>query len=137
MAWAPIGGRARKRDFFVRGTKYSILPAISLDGVLHLDVIEQSYTAETFNAFIEILLTRMNPFPEKNSVIVMDNAVIHKDQELRPMIEACYIRSNRDYARMELMPHADVDPYALFWNAVYESMTPENIHGWYRDSGYL
>ncbi|KAF9256105.1 hypothetical protein L218DRAFT_882561 [Marasmius fiardii PR-910] len=133
MAWAPIGGRAHKRNFFVRGTKYSILPAISLDGILHLNVIEQSYTAEAFNAFIEILLTRMNLFPEKNSVIVMDNAVIHKDQELQPMIKAC----NCDYARMGLMPHADVDPYALFWNAVHESMTPENIHGWYRDLRYL
>ncbi|KDQ25091.1 hypothetical protein PLEOSDRAFT_170030 [Pleurotus ostreatus PC15] len=37
--WAPVGDRARRHDFFVRGTRYSILPAISLEGVLHLDNI--------------------------------------------------------------------------------------------------
>ena len=55
--WAPIGKRAQKHDYFVRGQRYfchlhflliivhwlaklrySILPAISLDGVLHLEL---------------------------------------------------------------------------------------------------
>lgn len=57
--WAPRGNRARRRDFFIRGQKYvsyaqslrhdfrllttyyrySILPALSLDGILHLEVL--------------------------------------------------------------------------------------------------
>ncbi|KAF8988310.1 hypothetical protein BDQ17DRAFT_1169664, partial [Cyathus striatus] len=34
-AWAPVGWHAWRRDFFV----YSVLPVLSLDGILHLDVI--------------------------------------------------------------------------------------------------
>ncbi|KAJ6512411.1 hypothetical protein C8R45DRAFT_774698, partial [Mycena sanguinolenta] len=70
--WAPIGDRARCHDFFIQGIKcvappytlsslpvisrFSVLPAISLDGVLHLDVITRSWTAEEFEQYIETLL---------------------------------------------------------------------------------
>lgn len=70
--------------------RYSVLPALSLDGVLHLNVQSRSYTAELFNDFIDGLLDNMNPFPGRNSVIIMDNASIHKSEVLRPMIEARY-----------------------------------------------
>lgn len=68
-------------------TRYSILPALSLDGILHLDVQEGSYNAALFSDFIDALLDNMNPFPGPNSVIVMDNASIHKSDALRTMIE--------------------------------------------------
>jgi len=162
-AWSPTGTRARRHDYFVRGKRYSMLPALSLNGILHLDVREQSYTGASFNAFIDGLLDVMNPFPQKNSVIVMDNASIHKSEELRPMIEnrgmrleylppyspdldpieegfsaiKAWIRDNRDYTRMELDGRADCDPYTMFWRAVYETVTPEKAEGWFRDSGYL
>lgn len=29
------------------------------------------------------------------------------------------------------------DPISLLWEAVFAVMTPENIEGWYRDSGYV
>ena len=68
-------------------SRYSILPAMSLDGVLHLAIQDCPYTAVQFNSFIEALLDNMNPFPQPNSVIVMDNASIHKSQELLQMVE--------------------------------------------------
>ncbi|EIM90978.1 uncharacterized protein STEHIDRAFT_48598, partial [Stereum hirsutum FP-91666 SS1] len=61
--------------------------AMSLDGILALEVSETSYTTETFNMFVSRLLTRMNPFPLPNSVLVIDNASIHKSQALRMMVE--------------------------------------------------
>ena len=70
------------------GLRYSMLPALSLDGILHLDVLDRSYTSRTFNDFINGLLDNMNQFPFKNSVIVMDNASIHKSDALREMVEA-------------------------------------------------
>jgi hypothetical protein len=109
--WAPDGCRSRRRDFFIRGTRYfyilgtqcspshtrsywiyrySILPALSLDGILHLAVEDRPYTAELFNSFVDGLLDNMNQFPGPNSVIVMDNASIHKSWELRDMIERRY-----------------------------------------------
>lgn len=71
--------------------RYSILPAILLDGVLHLNIQDCSYTSTTFNEFIEGLLDNINPFPQKNSVIVMDNASIHKLVYLEEMIWQRYI----------------------------------------------
>ncbi|KAG1726895.1 uncharacterized protein EDB91DRAFT_1011926, partial [Suillus paluster] len=74
MAWSPIGTHACCHGYFIHGQRYPILPALSLDGILHLDVLDCSYTLATFNEFIDGLLNNMNPFPQKNSIIVMDNA---------------------------------------------------------------
>ena len=67
--------------------RYSILPALSLNGIIALKVLDHSFTALTFNEFIKGLLDQMNLWLEKNSVIVMDNASIHKSEELQQMIE--------------------------------------------------
>ncbi|THU97005.1 hypothetical protein K435DRAFT_663402 [Dendrothele bispora CBS 962.96] len=76
------------RAFDLLSSRYSMLPALSLDGILHLEVKKKSYTSESFNAFIDTLLDNMNPFPQNNSVLIMDNASIRKSAELREMIEA-------------------------------------------------
>ena len=106
--WALCGDRARCRDFFVRGTKfvavsivifiiliivqrYSVLPALALDGILHADIQEGAYTADSFNHFISSLFIRMNPYPGPRSVLVMDNASIHKSGELAQMCHERYV----------------------------------------------
>jgi len=60
---------------------------MSLNGILHLAIQDCPYTAIHFNSFIEALLDNMNPFPQRNSVVVMDNASIHKSQELLELVE--------------------------------------------------
>ena len=107
-AWAPIGCWARRRDFFIRGKRYylhdigiqvfisksyrySLLPALSLDGIIAVEVLDRPFTAVSFNKFIEGLLDQMNPWPQRNSVIIMDNASIHKSEELELMIENRYV----------------------------------------------
>jgi hypothetical protein len=60
---------------------------MSLDGILHLAIQDSPYTAIQFNSFIEALLDNMSPFPQPNSVIVMDNASIHKSLVLQQMVE--------------------------------------------------
>lgn len=77
----------RRHDYFVWGQRYSILPAISLDGVLHLDILTCSWTAEEFRSFVDILLDKMNPYPEKNSVLILDNASAHHFEDLQEMVE--------------------------------------------------
>ncbi|KAG1742958.1 hypothetical protein EDD22DRAFT_786525, partial [Suillus occidentalis] len=64
-----------------------ILPALSLDGILHLNVQEYSHTSVDFNHFISTFLNNINPFPQKNSVIVIDNANTHKSVLLNEIIE--------------------------------------------------
>ena len=56
--------------------------------MLHCEIIEGSFNTELFTKFIKGLLEHMNPFPASNSVIVMDNCVIHKAPEIRELIES-------------------------------------------------
>ena len=67
--------------------RYSILPVLSLDGILHLDIQNSSFTAATFYDFVDGLLDNMNPFPLRNSVVVMDNASIHHGVGVWDLIE--------------------------------------------------
>jgi hypothetical protein len=69
-------------------SRYSVLPVLSLSSVLYLTVLPTSVKGNDFNAFIDGLLNHMNPFPLPNSVVIIDNASIHKSPELRELIEA-------------------------------------------------
>jgi hypothetical protein len=64
-----------------------VLPAISLDGILAVKIVEGSFNTERFKAFIDGLLDHMTPFPGPNSVIIMDNCRIHHARSVREMIE--------------------------------------------------
>ena len=57
--------------------RYSILPALSLDSILHVEVLDHAINGANFLSFVERLLDRMQPWPLPNSVLIMDNAVIH------------------------------------------------------------
>ena len=65
-----------------------MLPAISLDGILDVRIIEGSFDSDSFSRFIDGLLDHMNPFPGANSVIVMDNCRIHQSKRVCEIIEA-------------------------------------------------
>ena len=78
--------------------RYSILPAISLDGILHLEVLDHAYSGEEFASFVRGLLDQMQPWPLLNSVIILDNASIHKVPGIREMVEErCKIVSYSSY----------------------------------------
>lgn len=60
---------------------------MSLDGILHVSIVPHAFNAATFLNYIDGLLDEMNPWPGKNSVLVLDNCGIHKAPEVREMIE--------------------------------------------------
>ncbi|KZV84582.1 hypothetical protein EXIGLDRAFT_591274, partial [Exidia glandulosa HHB12029] len=65
-----------------------LLPALSLDGMIALDIFEGSVTRERFIEFLRNQLCPvLQPFPGKNSVVVMDNCSTHHDEEIRALIE--------------------------------------------------
>lgn len=66
--------------------RYSVLPALSLGGILSVTVVEGSVTGDVYEEFIAKLLEKMQPYPGSNSVLIMDNAKIHKTDELREMV---------------------------------------------------
>jgi hypothetical protein len=73
--------------FYNPYARYSVLPAISHDGMIAAKVVEGSFNPSLFTEFIEGLLARMQPFPAKNLVIVMENCRIHKDPVIIEMIQ--------------------------------------------------
>ncbi|KAF8551744.1 hypothetical protein OG21DRAFT_1417340, partial [Imleria badia] len=68
-----------------------VLPALSLEGILHCDIVEGSFCMVSFKRFVEGLLDHMQPFPAPNSVIVLDNCQIHKHQEIQELIHEWYV----------------------------------------------
>jgi hypothetical protein len=68
--------------------RFSVLPAMSLNGIIHCDIVEGAFDTELFYTFISRLLDVMQPFPAPNSVIVMDNCRIHKHPEILELIES-------------------------------------------------
>ncbi|KAI0324366.1 hypothetical protein GY45DRAFT_1234285, partial [Cubamyces sp. BRFM 1775] len=47
-----------------------------------------------------------------------------------------WILRNKDYVRGEMGEGPSCDPRKLLWDAVYSTMTPENIRSWFAHSGY-
>jgi hypothetical protein len=50
--WAPLGQACVRRTTFLQGRKYSILPALSCDGIFALDIFEGSVNCERFINFL-------------------------------------------------------------------------------------
>jgi hypothetical protein len=141
--------------------RYSILPALSLDSILHVEVFDHAITGADFRLFVAGLLDRMQPWPLPNSVLIMDNAAIHKVDGVREMIEErgvrlvylpayspdlnpieeafssikAWLRANRDYVLGEV-EGLGADPYGVIWEAVYSVMS-EDALGWYQHSEYI
>ena len=141
--------------------RYSILPTLSLDGILHSEVFNHTITGADFCIFVAGLLNRMQPWPLPNSVLVMDNVAIHKvdgiwemieehgarliylpaySPDLNPIEEAfssikVWLHANCNYVLSEVEGHG-VDPYRVIWEAIY-SVTPEDAFGWYQHSEYI
>lgn len=57
--WAEIGRPCVRRETFIRGQRYSILPALSVDGIVALDIFEGSVTKERFIEFLQSQLVKL------------------------------------------------------------------------------
>jgi transposase len=162
-AWSIRGTKAQRKAFFVRGRRYSVLPALSLrEGIIHCEIVEGSFCTETFLQFIEGLLDNMQAYPAPNSVIVMDNCRIHKHPEILELIDSrgmiCeflppyspdlnpielafsamkyHLRRNGDYTRMAMTEMSDEEIYIALLKALY-IISAQDSFGWYTHCGYV
>ena len=72
-----------------RSERYSILPTLTKECFLCEEIVHGSFTAAMFSFFIcDTLLPRCNPYPARNSVLVMDNTQIHRHLLIRETIES-------------------------------------------------
>ena len=76
-----------KHKFLIRGTRYSAIPVMSMQGLHELCLLEGSVNGETFGAFLKShllpILQPVNPL----SVVIMDKASIHHVEGVRKIIE--------------------------------------------------
>ena len=79
-SWAPRGQRACAKVAGKRSSNFSLLPTYTVDGYIACNVYDGAINAERFEEFIENdVLPHCTPFPGPRSIIIIDNASIHRD----------------------------------------------------------
>jgi len=87
--WSPRGVQPSKIERFHRGRRVQILPAYTQEGVLEA-LIYSGYTdAEGFDSWLlHEVLPKCEPWPGKNSVLVMDNASFHRSDRIQAFCDS-------------------------------------------------
>jgi transposase len=101
-----------------RSIRWSILPAMGLNGYLDYEIHHESFITERFNLFVRQLMPKLNPFPGPRLVLVLDNAKIHFSTDLTAMCEEAGVR-------VEFLPR-----YSPDFNAIEESFSA--LKAWMR-----
>ena len=57
--------------------RYSMLPALTVDGIIHSHIKEGAYNGDQFITWLGGLLKVMNPYPAPHSVLILNNSRIH------------------------------------------------------------
>ena len=91
------------RDFriVIRGVRYSVVPVMSMEGILDIHIIEGTMNGDRFQEFLKsTVVPLLQPFNYSNphSVVVMDNASIHHTEGVADLIE------NQAGARLIYLP---------------------------------
>ena len=80
------------KRLLTRGIRVSAIVGMSADGVQVYELSTGSTDANKFIDFIRgNLIPTMKPFPDKHSIIVMDDCAIHHVQEVKDLINSCSI----------------------------------------------
>lgn len=56
--WAPLGSACVRRATFIRGQRFSVLPALTVDGIIAMDIFEGSVNKERFINFVNEEIVR-------------------------------------------------------------------------------
>ena len=79
FGWSPIGKESEVFSTLKRSERWSILPALDVDGYFACHIFQGSINKERFIDFLSEVLKHCEPYPGKRSIIIMDNASIHHD----------------------------------------------------------
>ncbi|MHC5824320.1 MAG: transposase [Nostoc sp.] len=107
-ARSPQGTRAYSFNPFYRGSKVTVIGAISITKVVALMTMNNSMDGKAFEVFIEKFLV---PELWSGAVVVMDNLSAHKLDSIVPMIESV------GASVICLSPYSpDFNPIELWWS---------------------
>lgn len=100
--WSPIGRACIRCMTFLRGQHYSLHPALTSKGMIAMDIFKGSVTKDKFVHFLRTQLVshrlrlgiakqclqapKLNPYPQENSVVLLDNCAIHHDEDIRAIV---------------------------------------------------
>ena len=118
IGWSPRGVACRVSTNGRRSRRWSLLPALGLNGYLYYEIHHGSVSQECFNTFIQRLLQYCTPYPGPRSVIILDNASVYRSAELKEMCRDAGVR-------LLFLP-----PYSPDFNAIEESFA--GIKAWIR-----
>jgi transposase len=86
--WASLGRWCFQQGFFVRGQWFSILPVLTIDGIITHDIVPGSINANRFLQFLrELVIPLTNCYPGPQSVLILDNCSIHHTEEIWALVE--------------------------------------------------
>ena len=78
--------------FIHRGTRISALVAMSLEGVIDHEFVQGGVNGDTFCDFVRgSIIPNMSPFPDKASILILDNCSIHHVHYAKTMLESAGI----------------------------------------------
>jgi len=81
--WAPIRSGCGVARPLKRLERWSVLPALIVDGYISYLILQGSITAAVFEAFVEEqVLPHCTPYPGPRLVLILDNASIYKSTRL-------------------------------------------------------
>jgi transposase len=155
--WAPIGDECIAHYSIKRSERWSILPAMCLDGYLAYDIYQGGYTSEMFERFLQYdVLPQCNPYPQPRSIIIMDNASIHRGWRVQELCLAAGVHLEylppyspdynpieqsfkvlKAWIRKHIWMAETFKNFGQFLNHAVESCETRGARGYYKRCGYV
>jgi len=155
--WGNKGRRVRSRGVYLKGKRYSTMGILHMTG-LHHYVVHGSFDGENLVDFADdFLIDYMQPYPAAKSVLVLDNASSHKNNDFidRLIQKGCIVeflppyspwlnpveyafskvkktlrREGREWTRQGLSPF-------MIIGRAFDSVSPLDCLNWVRRCGYM
>ncbi|EFP92556.1 uncharacterized protein PGTG_18554 [Puccinia graminis f. sp. tritici CRL 75-36-700-3] len=156
FARAPKGTPSARFIVNQNTNRISVLPAIGIGGILAMAMTDSTFVGKKWEDFLEWdLLPRMNRYPNRHSILVCDNAQIHKGSrvesicieagilikylppycpELNP-IELCFSAFKSKLRRSRILDESN-DPEWDICETIDSVITPEVCYKNFRHCGY-
>jgi len=155
--WSPIGVICAQSKPIKRSERWSVLPALSINGYLDYIVFQGSITADLFVEFVEErVLPHCSLYPGPWSVLILDNASIHKDARLQQLcndagvilkflppyspdynpIEATF-KDLKAWIKRNYVLAEDFEDFGSFLHFAVSQACRANVRGHFQEAGYI
>jgi hypothetical protein len=75
-------------DYLTLLHRYSLLPAITVDGIIYSHIKVGGYNSDEFLEYLDGLTAQMNPYPQPHSILIIDNCQTHHVDGVEELCES-------------------------------------------------